>query len=278
MITIVFYLIWETGLWHPESWKYFSEGLSGFFWLVWFALLLLSPLFAVLITIRVKQWQPKRSNSMTMALFGVFLGYKAAAILASSQRPEYKEDYMQFPVAEVVRNVFIGGIYSNTDKDLYYTIESFLQGIFSFSLIFTLLVLGVIWNRQSRAISSFQVIEKEITEAEVRATGALHTDSSTIYSAKSNSEVVLASNRTTHAVRAFVLFLFYQLTALTLAGGIYFLARVIGNQSEECEALLRQYGACEPQPFLVTLAFLVWFIGIVYSSRIGWREIKKSEI
>lgn len=89
---------------------------------------------------------------------------------------------------------------------------------------------------------------------------------------------IQAQNRTTHAVRAFVLFLFYQLTAITLAYVIYSFAQVQGNQSDDCEPLLRQFGACEPEPTLVFLALVIWIAGVVYSSQIGWREIQKSEV
>lgn len=91
-------------------------------------------------------------------------------------------------------------------------------------------------------------------------------------------KIIQAQNRTTHAVRAFVLFLFYQLTAITLAFIVYSFAELQGNQSDDCEPLLRQYGACEPQPILVFLAFAIWVAGVIYSSRVGWREIQKSEI
>jgi hypothetical protein len=94
-----------------------------------------------------------------------------------------------------------------------------------------------------------------------------------------NTEViVVAVNRTTHAVRAFVLFLFYQLSAITLALAVYFVASIIGNSNEECSNLLRSNGACSPNAFLLIVAFVVWIFGVVYSSKIGWEEIKKSEV
>lgn len=91
-------------------------------------------------------------------------------------------------------------------------------------------------------------------------------------------DLIAAANRTTHAVRAFVLFLFYQLSAITTAAVLYILAILMGNQSNECEPNLRQYGACEPQPFLLILALIVWISGVIYSSKVGWEEIRKSEV
>jgi len=93
-----------------------------------------------------------------------------------------------------------------------------------------------------------------------------------------NQDIIAAIDRTTHAVRAFVLFLFYQLTALTLAYFIFLLAEYIGNSNSDCSEQLRAYGACSPNLFLVFVAFLTWLFGVFYSSTIGWEEIRKSEV
>lgn len=101
---------------------------------------------------------------------------------------------------------------------------------------------------------------------------------SSLETSANNDDVVKAIDRTTHAVRAFVLFLFYQLTALTAALGTYGLARFIGNRNSECSEQLRAYGACSPNSFLLVVAFFIWVFGVIYSSNVGWSEIKKSAI
>ncbi len=93
-----------------------------------------------------------------------------------------------------------------------------------------------------------------------------------------NEQLILAANRTTHAVRAFVLFLFYQLSAITIAFAVYVLAGIVGNSNEQCSDLAREYGNCPPNEFLLFVAIVIWIVGVVYSSNIGWKEIRKSEI
>ena len=88
----------------------------------------------------------------------------------------------------------------------------------------------------------------------------------------------LAQNRTTHAVRAFVTFLFYQLAAITGAVFLYFLAGVVGNANSDCSDQLRAFGACAPNAFLVFLAAVVWIGGVIYSSSVGWNELEKSKV
>jgi hypothetical protein len=91
-------------------------------------------------------------------------------------------------------------------------------------------------------------------------------------------DVIVAINRTTHAVRAFVLFLFYQLMATTVAFALYLLAGVVGNSNKECSNFSREVGNCAPNAFLLSIAFFIWIAGVLYSSSIGWQEIKKSDI
>ena len=74
---------------------------------------------------------------------------------------------------------------------------------------------------------------------------------------------IQASNRTTHAVRAFVRFLFIQLVAITLAG---FLIAVGG--------LFPEAGGA----FFFVLGFLVWIIGVFVSSSAGWSELALSDV
>jgi hypothetical protein len=97
-------------------------------------------------------------------------------------------------------------------------------------------------------------------------------------SATSNLEIIRAVNRTTHAVRAFVLFLFYQLSSITIAIFFYLVAEALGNSNDECENTLRSFGGCPPNSFFLALAVVTWLVGIIYSSKVGWREIEKSNL
>jgi len=74
-------------------------------------------------------------------------------------------------------------------------------------------------------------------------------------------DLVRAQNRTTHAVRAFVRFLFIQLTGLTL---VFFL----WNLFLETEA----------NGFVGFLVLVVWLGTVVWSSAAGWDELNKSNI
>ena len=75
-------------------------------------------------------------------------------------------------------------------------------------------------------------------------------------------ENIRASNRTTHAVRAFVRFLFIQLSATTLAGFIFGIA-----SSQD-----------SPNSGLIFLAVVIWLVGVVWSSQAGWSELEKSNV
>lgn len=68
-----------------------------------------------------------------------------------------------------------------------------------------------------------------------------------------------AQNRTTHAVRAFVRFLFIQLTAITVASGLVGLSFSWGI------------------PFLAFLAAVVAIVGVIWSSFAGWSELELSD-
>lgn len=73
-------------------------------------------------------------------------------------------------------------------------------------------------------------------------------------------ESVAASNRTTHAVRAIVRFLFIQLAASTVA--VAFI--VLGSLSQSGGFSL--------------IGFLLLFAGIVWASIAGWSELEKSRV
>ena len=88
------------------------------------------------------------------------------------------------------------------------------------------------------------------------------------------TELIAGQNRTTHAIRALVRFLFIQLAALTLGALIRSFA-LSAVDSHACT----QYGkSCEPNGFLVLLYYAVWLAGVIVASRIGWRELEASNI
>ena len=70
-----------------------------------------------------------------------------------------------------------------------------------------------------------------------------------------------ASDRTTRAVRAFVRFLFIQLVAITIA---IFLNTVATLDYQN------------PIIALQLVAFLVWLVGLIWSSYAGWSELELS--
>jgi hypothetical protein len=85
-------------------------------------------------------------------------------------------------------------------------------------------------------------------------------------------ESVEASNRTTHAVRAFVMFLFIQLAFFTAA----FLLWQIGvafPDEDNCTVL-----GCEPHVFVLIFVALLLITGVILSSSAGWYELRKSNI
>lgn len=87
-------------------------------------------------------------------------------------------------------------------------------------------------------------------------------------------EMIRAQNRTTHAVRAFVRFLFIQLSATTAAIAIWNLSNAFINQ-EDCVA----YGNnCTGNGFLQFVAAVILIGGIIWSSVAGWDELGKSKV
>jgi hypothetical protein len=77
-------------------------------------------------------------------------------------------------------------------------------------------------------------------------------------------ESIRASNRTTHAVRAFVRFLFIQLVAITGAGLVLAFANIVDP--------------IEPPAILLLLSGAIWVGGVLYSSIEGWKEVAKSDV
>lgn len=85
-------------------------------------------------------------------------------------------------------------------------------------------------------------------------------------------ENIQASNRTTHAIRAVVRFLFIQLSYLTAA----FLVWQIGLAFPDPDSCTL-YG-CEPYEFYGLVTFGLVFAGVIHSSRVGWRELESSDL
>ena len=94
----------------------------------------------------------------------------------------------------------------------------------------------------------------------------VETQSSSKNEAAEYSLLIQAQNRTTHAVRAFVRFLFIQLSALTLATFLFFASFQLVDEA----------GA--PNTFLLIMGGVIWIIGLVWSSTAGWSELEKSNI
>ena len=85
-------------------------------------------------------------------------------------------------------------------------------------------------------------------------------------------ELVRSTNRTTHAVRAFVRFLFIQLSAITLALFVFNVGNLF-QDSSECS-----YGICPPNELTALVAGLIWIVGVIWSSSAGWSELAQSDI
>ncbi len=87
-------------------------------------------------------------------------------------------------------------------------------------------------------------------------------------------ESIRATNRTTHAIRALVLFIFYQLAASTAAAFFYGIGLGITSSSDECQ----NSGICEPNAFFIVVSALIFLGGVIFSSMKGWEEIGKSDL
>ena len=91
---------------------------------------------------------------------------------------------------------------------------------------------------------------------------------------KTIDDLIRAQNRTTHAVRAFVKFLFIQLTGITMA---VFLWNISLEFIDEQDCI--QYGDnCTANASLQFLAAAVWVGTVIVSSRAGWEELHKSKV
>jgi hypothetical protein len=91
---------------------------------------------------------------------------------------------------------------------------------------------------------------------------------------KTIDDLIRAQNRTTHAVRAFVRFLFIQLSAMTL--GIFIWNLSLGMA--DAESCAYDGTNCSGNSALQVVAALVVLGGIIWSSSAGWSELEKSNI
>ena len=98
--------------------------------------------------------------------------------------------------------------------------------------------------------------------------------SESITSTKTLDDLIRAQNRTTHAVRAFVRFLFIQLTGITCAVFLWNLSLAFIDQ-QDCFA---NGSNCTGNAFLQFLAAVVLIGSIVWSSQAGWEELGKSNV
>ena len=86
-------------------------------------------------------------------------------------------------------------------------------------------------------------------------------------------ELILAQNRTTHAVRAFVRFLFIQLSGLTIAALLLTLG-ASASGSYSCQ----MNNECGASTFFYFTGVLTALIAIIWSSSAGWKELSKSQM
>ena len=91
---------------------------------------------------------------------------------------------------------------------------------------------------------------------------------------KIQKENISAQNRTTHSVRAFVRFLFIQLSATSAAAVLWGLA----SAQVDPVACAQSGEHCSPVGALQAFAIIIWILGVIWSSSAGWEELEKSKI
>jgi hypothetical protein len=84
---------------------------------------------------------------------------------------------------------------------------------------------------------------------------------------------ITAQNRTTHAVRAFVRFLFIQLSFYTAAFMVWQIGLIFVDPSENCTIL-----GCTPNGFFYFVTAVLIIMGIWIASRAGWHELELSQV
>lgn len=116
--------------------------------------------------------------------------------------------------------------------------------------------------------------KSEKISAERPATPTPWSASENSQTGKTLDDLIRAQNRTTHAVRAFVRFLFIQLTGITFAVFLWQLSLAFISPSD-CS---RNGENCFGNPFVQFMAVAVWIATVILSSRAGWEELEKSNI
>jgi hypothetical protein len=99
--------------------------------------------------------------------------------------------------------------------------------------------------------------------------GSMDTNKETNELLKKNLQ---ATNRTTHAIRAFVRFLFIQLSFYTAAFLLWQIALLFPDENN-CTVL-----GCSPHFIWQLLVAALIISGIILSSRAGWHELSLSEV
>ena len=124
-----------------------------------------------------------------------------------------------------------------------------------------------------KAVSA-QVGQTQPFVAEVDAISSQKWFETNSITGKTLDDLIRAQNRTTHAVRAFVRFLFIQLTGITCAVFLWNLSLAFIDQ-QKCYA---NGSNCTGNAFLQFLAGVVLIGSIIWSSQAGWDELSKSNI
>ncbi len=121
-------------------------------------------------------------------------------------------------------------------------------------------------SQANKSDKNRSVEETEKPRIEESSASLVETQSRSKNETSEYSLLIQAQNRTTHAVRAFVRFLFIQLSALTMATFLFFISFQLENEE----------GA--PNTFLLLMGVVIWIVGLVWSSTAGWSELEKSNI
>ena len=91
---------------------------------------------------------------------------------------------------------------------------------------------------------------------------------------KTIDDLIRAQNRTTHAVRAFVRFLFIQLTGITLVVFLWNLSLTFIDE-QDC---FQSGDNCTGNTTIQFLAGIIWIVTVLWSSYAGWEELNKSNV
>jgi Na+/melibiose symporter-like transporter len=137
--------------------------------------------------------------------------------------------------------------------------------ILALGFLVTVIVVFLL-NVANKSDQKRAVEESNKPRIEELSASLVETQSRSINETTEYSLLIQAQNRTTHAVRAFVRFLFIQLSALTLATFLFFVSFQLENEE----------GA--PNTLLLVMGGVIWIIGLIWSSSAGWSELEKSNI